>query len=118
MPDDSQLWAVPTTQPQKTAPRIVKFEGRIVAIKAVKFMGEANPHLLLRLLDKAGVTGTIDAGQRLAFPDAAFDPAVKGYVTVTGQLGVLDGHLLLFADQIAFGSQLVVIERRGRAMPK
>jgi hypothetical protein len=115
MPDDSELWAIPTTQPQKTVePKMVKFEGRIVAIKAVKLMGETTPHLLLRLVNRTGATGTIDAGQRLAFPDAAFDPAVKGNVTVSGQLGVLDGHLLLFADQIAFGSQTVAIERRGR----
>jgi hypothetical protein len=118
-PDDTQFWSTPSTQPEKAAaPQIVKFEGRIMGIKAVSLEGEFSPHLLIRLKNKAGATGTIDAGQCLKFPDNAFDPAVKGYITVTGQLGMLDGHLLLFADQIAFGSQTVVIERRGGNAPK
>jgi len=118
-PDDSDLWSGPTTRPGPTvAPQIVKFEGRICAIKAVNLAGESNPHLLLRLRNDAGATGTIDAGQRLMFPDTAFDPSSKGKITVTGQLGILDGHLLLFADQIAFGSKTVTIERRGKEAPK
>ena len=113
-PDDTELWSSPTTRPgPAVAPQIVKFEGRIVAIKAVNLAGEANPHILLRLLNDAGATGTIDAGQRLVFPDAPIDPAAKGRITVTGQLGVLDGHLLLFADHIAFGSQMIGIDRPG-----
>jgi hypothetical protein len=114
-PDDSQLWTTPATQPEKAAvPQIVKFEGRIMAIKAVELAGEPTPHLLIRLRSNAGAMGTVDAGQRLAFPDAAFDPSVKGYITVTGQLGMLDGHLLLFADQITFGSQIVTVGRSGK----
>ncbi len=48
-----------------------------------------------------------------AFPDSAFTPDTKGHISVSGQLGVLDGHLLLFADQIAFGSQIITIDRSG-----
>jgi hypothetical protein len=118
-PDDSELWTGPTTRPgPAVAPQIVKFEGRICAIKAVNLDGESTPHLLLRLRNDAGATGTIDAGQRLMFPDTAFDPGSKGEITVTGQLGILDGHLLLFADQIAFGSKTVTIERHGKETPK
>ncbi len=115
-PDDSDLWSGPTTRPAQTvAPRIVKFEGRIVAIKAVDLAGEPNPHLLLRLRNDAGATGTVDAGLRLAFPDSAFDPSAKGHVLATGQLGVLDGALVLFADQIALGSHTVTIDRPGKS---
>jgi len=118
-PDDTGLWSGPATRPDKTvAPQIVKFEGRIVAIKAVELAGEPTPHLLLRLRNDAGAMGTVDAGQRLMFPGGAFDLGAKGEITVTGQLGVLDGHLLLFADQIAFGSQTVVIDRSGGNAPK
>lgn len=118
-PDDSELWSSPTTRPeQNVAPQIVKFEGRIVCIKAVALAGEPTPHLLLRLRNDAGATGTIDAGQRLAFPDAAFDPGAKGNISVTGQLGVLDGHLLLFANQIAFGSQTITIDRSEKSVAK
>jgi hypothetical protein len=118
-PDDSEFWSAPTTQPQKVvAPRIVQFEGRIIAVKAVDFAGEPYPHLLLRLRNNAGANGTIDAGQRLELPDTAFDPSVKGYVTATGQLGVLDGRMLLFANQVTFGSKTIAIERPGDDAPK
>ncbi|MGD0465054.1 MAG: hypothetical protein ABSB74_21430 [Tepidisphaeraceae bacterium] len=121
-PDDSGLWSGPTTRTtrpaQTVAPRIVKFAGRIVAIKAVEMFGEPNPHLLLRLRNDAGATGTVDAGLRLVFPDAAFDPGAKGHVAVTGQLGILDGQLVLFADQIVFGSQTVTIDRPGKSTAK
>jgi hypothetical protein len=118
-PDDTELWSAPATRPEpKIAPQIVKFEGRIVAIKAVALAGEPTPHLLLRVRNDAGATGTIDAGQRLAFPDTAFDPGAKGNVSVTGQLGLLDGHLLLFADQIVFGSQTITIDRLGKSPGK
>jgi hypothetical protein len=118
-PNDSDLWSTPTTRPDENiAPQIVKFEGRIVGIKAVDFEGEPTPHLLLRLRTDAGATGTIDVGQRIRFPDATFDTPTKGRVSVTGQLGVLDGHLLLFADQIAFGSETVNIDRPGKSPAK
>jgi hypothetical protein len=118
-PDDSDLWSVPTTRPAGTvAPRIVKFEGRMVAIKAVEIFGEPNPHLLLRLRNDAGATGTVDAGLRLTFPDSAFDPRTKGHISAIGQLGVLDGDLVLFADQIVFGSQAVTIDRPGKITAK
>jgi hypothetical protein len=118
-PNDSDLWSAPTTRPEPTVvPQIVKFEGRIVGIKAVDLDGEPTPHLLLRLRSDTGATGTIDAGQRLPFPDAAFDPSTKGHVSVTGQLGVLDGHILLFADQIAFGPQTITIDRPGKTPAK
>lgn len=118
-PDDSELWSVPTTRPAPAvAPKIVKFEGRIVAIKAVSLVGQPNPHLLLRLRNDAGATGTVDVGQRLVFPDAAFDPGAKGHVSVSGQLGILDGHLVLFADQIDFGSRTVTIGRPGEDAAK
>jgi hypothetical protein len=114
-PDDSELWTAPTTRPQpKVAPHIVKFEGRVIAIKAVDLAGEPTPHLLLRVRNDTGALGTIDIGQRLAFPDSAFAPDAKGHVSVSGQLGVLDGHLLLFADQITFGSQIITIDRPGK----
>ena len=41
-----------------------------------------------------------------------------GATVVTGQLGVLDGHLLLFANQIAFGSQTITIDRSEKSEPK
>ncbi len=111
-PNDSELWSIPTTPPQPAvAPKIVKFEGRIVAIKAVNLMGQPNAHLLLRLRSDAGTTGTVDAGQCLMLPKN-FD--ANGHVTATGELGTVDGHLVLFANQIAFGSQTVNINRRGK----
>jgi hypothetical protein len=118
-PDDTELWSGPTTRPDTGAPaKIVKFEGRVVAIKAMSLAGEATPHLLLRLRSDSGAMGTVDAGQRLAIPDGAFDAKTKGEVTATGQLGMIDGHLILFADQIGFGSQTVDIERRGKEAGK
>lgn len=118
-PDDSPFWMAAATQPEKsTERRIVKFEGRIVAIRATNLNADPNPHVLLRLMDKLGSTGTVDVGQRLSIPEAAFDPSVKGYVVATGQLGVLDGHLILFADEITFGTQDVLIERRGQKASK
>jgi hypothetical protein len=112
-PDDSSLWLVPATRPDEkvVSPHVVQFEGRVLAVKAVDFAGEPSPHLLLRIRNTAGAIGTIDVGQRLQIPQAAFDPGVKGYITATGQLGILDGHLLLFANKITFGSQTIEIMR-------
>jgi hypothetical protein len=113
-PDDSEFWAAPTTRPQpKIVPHIVKFEGRVIAIKAIDLAGEPTPHLILRVRNDAGALGTVDVGQRLAFPDSAFAPESKGHISVSGQLGILDGHLLLFANQITFGSQTITVDRPG-----
>jgi hypothetical protein len=118
-PDDSAIWStIPSTQPSTTAPpKPVTFQGRIVAIKAVEIMGCSVPHVLLRLRNDAGAMGTADVGMRIAFPDAVFDPGAKGQFTVTGQLGVLDGHLVLFADTIVVGSQTILVQRNETSAP-
>ena len=111
-PDDTDLWTGPTTRPGATvSPKVVKFEGKLVAVKAVNFTGDSMPHLLLRLRNDGGATGTIDVGQRLALPDGAItDP--KNEIVATGQLGILDGHLLLFANAISIGSTTMAVDHR------
>jgi hypothetical protein len=112
-PDDSSMWvSVPTTRPSSTQDmKPVTFEGIIIAIKAADLVGEATPHLLMRLRNSAGAVGTVDVGEKLMFPEGTFDANSRGHITATGQLGVLDGHLVLFAQQITIGKTTIQVPR-------
>jgi hypothetical protein len=118
-PDDSSMWvSVPSTQPsnaKKMPP--VTFEGLITGMKAADLVGETMPHLLLRLRNDAGAVGTVDVGQKLVFPEGTFDANARGHISATGQLGVLDGHLILFADQIIIGKTTIPVMRPPAAPP-
>lgn len=112
--DDSELWSNPSTQPAgaSSAPRpTVNFSGQIVSIKAVDLIGEPHPHVLLRLLNANGASGTIDVSTRLQIPPMQSEGEA---ISATGKMGDIDGSLVLFADQIAFGKVTVQINR---AMP-
>jgi hypothetical protein len=114
-PDDTTLWMpAPATQPSDAAPpKPVTFEGRICGIRAADLMGDSTPELLMRLRSDAGAIGTVDVGERLIFPQGTFDSNARGYITATGMLGALDGHLILFAQKITIGKTTIPIDRDG-----
>ena len=95
----------------------VTFEGVIIGMKAADIVGQSMPHLLLRLRNDAGAVGTVDVGQRLVFPQGTFDANPRGHISATGQLGALDGHLVLFAQQIHIGTTTIPIMRAPPAPP-
>ncbi len=98
---------------QRRSPKPVTFEGRICGIRAADLMGDSTPELLMRLRTDAGAIGTVDVGERLIFPQGTFDSNARGYITATGMLGELDGHLILFAQKITIGKTTIPIQRDG-----
>jgi hypothetical protein len=114
--DDSALWNPPTTQPEElVGPKVVTFQGRIVGIRAVELAGAPYPHLLLRLHSSNGAKGTVDVGERLQLPELSSGSDFQ--ITVTGKLGVVDGSLVIFADNVNFGSHAVDVKRQGGSGP-
>jgi hypothetical protein len=111
-PDDTGLWNPPTTRPDDhVGTQIVQFTGRIVGIKAMSLGGVPYPHLFLRLRNANGANGTVDAGEKLEFPDVASPDDLQ--VCVTGKLGTVDANLVLFADSVKFGSHDCEVKRQG-----
>lgn len=115
--DDSGLWVGPSTEPAGPPPKSVTFQGRIVGLRAVNLGGDHQPHILLRLRSATGATGTIDVGERLHIPEAESKSGAGAVVVATGKLGSIDGHLVLFADKLRFGSQEVSVERGEQIKP-
>jgi hypothetical protein len=110
--DDSGLWKPPTTQPEpQVGTQIVQFSGRIMGIRAIALHGAPYPHLFLRLHNANGASGTVDAGEKLEFPDVASASDLQ--VCATGKLGTVDGNLVLFADSVKFGSHPCDVKRQG-----
>ena len=104
---DNSLWTPPATQPT-TQPSVEHFQGKIVSMRAVDLNGEYHPHLLLRLRNDAGVTMTVDVGERLHLPDNS----TAETFTASGKIGRIDGATVMFADQLEIGSHVVKIERK------
>lgn len=56
------------------------------------------------------LTGSIflfafDVGDRLNLPDTHFDFGSEGPFTITGKLGQIDGHPVLFAEHLSINSK-------------
>jgi hypothetical protein len=104
----------PTTLPsvQIAKPIVMTFDGKIVGEQAVDLYGDGRPHLLLRLRRADGASGTVDVGERFDMPEdkspAANNPAT---ITVTGNLGEIDGNPVIFANQIWIGEKTVPVVR-------
>jgi len=111
--DDSQLWQLPpTTQPSESAPpKIQRFAGRIVALRALNLMGAPRPHVIVRLRDAAGKTLTADLGDRLDIGDLPSGALGAKDVLVVGRMGEINNSPVMFADEIHFGSHTIQIRR-------
>jgi len=112
--DDSPLWVRPTTRPAPELalrPRTLTFQGRIVSQRAVILTGDATPHLLLRLRNSDGASGTVDVGSQLDLPELNSNSPKDQVLTVTGYVGDIDGTIVLFANSIRIGSRTITVDR-------
>jgi hypothetical protein len=114
--DDSALWNRPTTQPtpQTYIPRTLTFSGRIVSERAIDLSGSPPPHLLLRLLNSDGASGTVDVGDYIDLSKLSADMGKDQTLTVNGYLGEIDGTPVLFATTIRAGSTTITVDRPHR----
>jgi hypothetical protein len=103
---DQALWSPPTTLPsvQIAKPIVMTFEGKIIGERAVDLYGDGRPHLLLRLRRADGASGTVDVGERLDLPETNSPDGKGPTITVTGNLGEIDGTPVLFANQVKIGT--------------
>ncbi|MGA3067922.1 MAG: hypothetical protein ABSF29_13850 [Tepidisphaeraceae bacterium] len=109
---DKNLWDTPAPESSESVgTQILKFQGRIIAVQAIELSGCPYPHILLRMLSPKGGKGTVDVGEKLVLPE--INNTADLQVTAIGKLGMIDGNLVLFADNVAFGNQQAEINRHG-----
>jgi hypothetical protein len=79
--------------------------------------GDATPHLLLRLRNSDGASGTVDVGSQLDLPELNSNSPKDQLLTVTGYVGDIDGTLVLFAGTIKIGSRTITVDRQPSSAP-
>jgi hypothetical protein len=107
----------PTASPQlQLGANQVKFTGQMVTMKTISLTGINEPQILLRLVSDNGARGTIDVGNNLDPTD--IHNLTNASITATGKLGFIDGHMILFADTLSFGRDLITINRQPTTQPQ